>query len=113
MNSMMEYKGYRARIEYDDVEKTFNGEVWGINDSLSFEGNSVSKLTKAFHDCIENYIDFCKQCGKTPEKEFKGVFNIRINPDAHKKAALEAEQEGITMNQFVAQAIDARLEKKN
>ena len=99
MNSLMEYKGYHAKIEFDKEDNIFVGQVLGINDSLNFNGSSISELEESFHDSIENYILICRQCNKQPEKEFKGVFNVRIKPEAHKKAALEAAKEGITMNQ--------------
>ena len=73
MNSLMSYKGYRAKIEFDPEDEIFVGHVLGINDSLNFHGASVKELIQAFHDCIENYLEYCKQCGKAPEKEYKGV----------------------------------------
>ena len=112
MNSLMSYKGYRAKIEFDPEDEIFVGHVLGINDSLNFHGASVKELTQAFHDCIENYLDYCRQCGKSPEKEYKGVFNVRIRPETHRKAAFAAAAEGVTMNQFVAEAIDAYSDKK-
>lgn len=52
------------------------------------------------------------QCGKKPEKEFRGVFNVRIKPEMHRCAALEAAKEGVTMNQFVSEAIQEKLAEK-
>lgn len=109
MNSLMEYKGYHAKIDYDEEDNIFVGQVLGINDSLNFHGSSVSELQESFHNSIDNYLDYCKQVGKNPEKEFKGSFNVRIKPQAHKMAALAAASEGITMNQFVSEAIDEKL----
>lgn len=66
--------------------------------------------TQAMHDCIDNYLDYCRKIGKEPEREFKGSFNVRIKPEQHKKIALYAANEGITINQFVSRAIDDELE---
>ncbi|MBQ6550025.1 MAG: type II toxin-antitoxin system HicB family antitoxin [Lachnospiraceae bacterium] len=85
------------------------GSVLGINDSLNFHGESVKELTVSMHDCIDNYIDYCRQVGKEPEKEYKGSFNIRIKPEQHRRIALYAAQMGITINQFVSQAIDDKI----
>ena len=46
---MMEYKGYHAKIEFDDEDQIFVGQVIGINDSLSFHGSSVEELKESFH----------------------------------------------------------------
>lgn len=112
MNSMLEYKGYHASVEYDAEDNIFIGEVFGITDSLNFHGTSVSELKEMFEQCIDNYLDLCEKIGKNPDKEFKGTFNIRIPPEMHKRAALEAANQKITLNQFVLRAIDQSLESK-
>lgn len=90
INSLMEYNGYHAKVEFDQEDQIFIGYVLGINDSLNFHGESVKELTQSMHDCIDNYLDYCKRIGKDPEHEFKGSFNVRIKPEQHKKIALYA-----------------------
>jgi predicted HicB family RNase H-like nuclease len=109
INSLMKYNGYHAKIEFDQEDEIFIGHVLGINDSINFHGQSVAELTEEFHNAIENYLSYCEQAGKEPEKEFKGSFNVRIKPEQHKKIALYAANEGITINQFVSRAIDDEL----
>ena len=60
---MMEYKGYHATIRYSDEDGLLIGEVFGINDMLSFHGSSVQELESMFHQSIDlmhliNYIHF-------------------------------------------------------
>ena len=105
----MECKGYHAKIEYDQEDRIFVGHVLGINDSISFHGYSVDELACEFENAIDNYINYCNQLGKAPEREFKGSFNVRIRPEQHKKIALYAADEGITINQFVSTAIDDKI----
>ena len=64
-------------------------------------GASVAELKDAFHHCIDNYLDVCKKIQKTPDKEFKGNFNIRIPSDLHRKLALEATRHDVSLNQFI------------
>lgn len=106
MNTMLEYKGYHATIEYDADDEIFVGKVFGIADSLNFHGTSIDELKKMFEQSIENYLEFCKKVGREPDKEFKGSFNIRITPDLHRKATLAATAEKITLNQYVLRAIE-------
>ena len=35
---MLEYKGYHAKVSFDEEDALFIGEVFGINDSLNFHG---------------------------------------------------------------------------
>lgn len=106
MNSMLEYKGYHASIEFDADDNIFVGEVFGIADSLSFHGSSVEELQHMFAQSIDNYLKLCAEIGKNPDKEFRGSFNVRIPPELHKRAALAAARQKITLNQYVIKAID-------
>ena len=40
--SCMRYKGYAARIEYDEREDIFVGRVLGMRDMISFHASSVA-----------------------------------------------------------------------
>lgn len=111
MNSMLEYKGYHASVEYDAEDNILVGEVFGITDSLNFHGTSVTELREMFEQCIDNYLDLCAKINKNPDKEFRGTFNVRIPPEMHKKAALAATKQKITLNQYVMRAIDQSFRK--
>ena len=108
-SDMMQYKGYRAELAYDQRDNIFVGSVFGISDSLNFHGNSIDELEKSFHDCVDNYLYYCKQAGKIPQKEFSGNFNVRTNPAIHEKAALYASENRCSLNQVVSMAMEAFL----
>lgn len=103
----MEYSGYHARIEYSSEDKCFVGKVLGIEDTLVFDGESVAELEAMFHECVDDYLAMCREMGRKPDREFKGSFNVRITPELHRRAALAAEQRGISLNQYVIQALEA------
>ncbi len=113
MNSMLEYKGYHASIEYDAEDNIFVGEVFGITDSLNFHGTSVTELKEMFEQSVDNYLELCEKIGKNPDKEFKGTFNVRIPSEMHKKAALAAAKQKITLNQYVMRAIAQSFKEKD
>ena len=110
---MMEYKGYHASIKYSEEDKLFVGEVFGINDTLAFHGSSVQELESMFHQSIDNYLETCREFGKSPEKEYKGQFNIRIPSALHRSAALCAHERNISLNEFVTQAIQDECAKSS
>ena len=109
MKNVMEYKGYHAKFEYENEDETFVGTVLGIADKLYFEGESVDELKEMFHQSIDNYLTMCKEYGKAPDKEFKGSFNVRIDPELHKAIATRAAIERITLNKYVTNALEASL----
>ncbi|MBW2595777.1 MAG: type II toxin-antitoxin system HicB family antitoxin, partial [Deltaproteobacteria bacterium] len=52
---MMEYKRYFAKVEFDDEANIFHGEIINLRDVITFEGETVKELRKAFHDSVEDY----------------------------------------------------------
>lgn len=55
----MTYKGYSALIVYSDEDESFIGRVAGIRDILSFHGESVKGLRKAFRETVDFYLESC------------------------------------------------------
>ena len=106
MANVIQYRGYHAKIDYSSEDNMLIGSVINIRDSLHFHGNSIAEITQSFHNSIDNYLEMCEDLGKTPDKEYKGSFNIRIPQELHRKAALMAEEEGISLNQLIQNAIE-------
>lgn len=109
MSKNLEHKGYTAKIEYSYEDEVFFGTINGIVDLVTFEGTSVEELKKAFVEAVDDYLDICSRYGKEPDKEYKGTFNIRISPELHKKAAIEAGKKRISLNQIVEISISKYL----
>ena len=105
MINILEYKGYHSKIEFNISSKTLRGIIIGINDYVDFETDDLSKVEAEFHSAVDDYIEFCKEVGKEPEKEYKGAFNVRVTPALHKQLALRAEADGETLNAAVVHAI--------
>lgn len=68
MRNLLEYKGYHTKIEFDTDTMTLRGKIEGINDYIDFEAADVSDIEKEFHSAVDDYIEFCKEVGKEPEK---------------------------------------------
>ena len=105
MIDSLRYQDYTATIHYSADDEVFFGKVIGINDLITFEGISVAELKHAFKEAMEDYIETCKGIGKSPDKTYKGVFNVRVPAGLHKKAAIFALQHRITLNDFVKTAL--------
>ena len=102
----MEYKGYRAKIEYDSQEEIFHGRILGIRDVIGFHGTSMRELKKAFRESIDDYLDHCENTGKEPDREFSGKFFVRLDPAVHRSLVLEAEERGVSLNQLICERLD-------
>ena len=104
-SNCLHYKDYSGSIEFSEEDAVFHGKVVGIKALISFEGDSVSQITQDFHEAVDEYLAFCAENGLTPEKPFKGSFNVRIGSDLHRKAAVAASLKGVSLNAFVEDAL--------
>ena len=106
MTNTMTYKGYAARIDYDDEDEIFVGRIAGIRDSVGFHASSVSELRDAFHEAVDDYIETCAAIRKEPQKAYSGQVMFRVSPEVHRKAALAAELAGKSLNQWAEDVLD-------
>lgn len=113
MIDSLKYLDYTATIQYSADDDVFFGKVIGINDLITFEGTSVSELKDAFKESVEDYIETCKSLKKSPDKSYKGVFNVRVPANLHKRAAFFAMQHHISLNDFVKTAIDYAVKNES
>lgn len=107
MNNVLEYKGYHTRVSYVAETNSLRGIIEGISDFIDFETDTLSDVEKEFHSAVDDYLEFCKEIGKKPEKEYKGSFNIRIRPELHKLIAIAAFKANESINHTVEKAIEA------
>lgn len=105
----LKYKGYIGTIEYSKEDELLFGRVIGIKGLLSYEGHTGAELEVDFKGVIDDYLEDCKVENITPEKPFKGSFNVRISPDLHRGAVLKAMELNTSLNGFVSESIRAQL----
>lgn len=110
MKDILNYKNFIGSVRFSAEDKVFHGKIEGISDLITFEGQSVAELIKAFHEAVNDYLELCKEAGKEPERPFKGSFNIRIPSDLHRKAVKRATMLGVSLNQFVQKALEEKVD---
>lgn len=102
---MMEYKGYFAKVQFDDEANIFHGEIINLRDVITFEGETVEELRKAFNDSVEDYLEFCAERGEDAEKPYSGKFIVRVDPELHKTIAIQARKNGKNLNAWVNETL--------
>lgn len=102
----MHHEGYVATIDLDENAGLFHGEVVNTRDVLTFQGRTLDELRAAFADTIADYVDWCRERGKEPERPYSGAFSLRITPELHRRVAAAAARAGKSINGFVADALE-------
>lgn len=105
-NNLLKYKGYFGTVEYSIEDQCLWGKIQFINDSVTYESDSAEMMQKEFEAAVDDYIEFCAEVGKEPEKTMTGSFNVRIGPDLHKQALVRAKSDKVSLNDVMKKAIE-------
>lgn len=111
MNAMS-YKGYSARIDYDEEDEIFVGRLIGITDVVGFHADTVTDLKAAFAEAVDDYLETCRKVGKDPQKPYSGKLMFRVRPDIHAGVARAASLEGKSINQWAEEVLEDAVRKR-
>jgi predicted HicB family RNase H-like nuclease len=104
---MMEYRGYTAGpIDFNAEENTFSGTVTGLKDVIHFEGKTAKELARAFRESVDSYLKFCEETGQEPDRPYNGKILLRTEPELHRKAALRAAVQGVSLSRWISEQIE-------
>jgi len=105
MKNIMTYKGYTARIDFDQRDNIFIGKIIGIADNITFHGETVKGLRAAFQAAIDHYIADCAATGREPLRAASGKMMLRISPELHARALAVAKTAGKSLNQWAEEVL--------
>ena len=109
MNTMT-YKGYTARIDYDERDNIFAGRILGIRTIISFHGDTVDQLRAGFELAIKDYLADCKDQGIHPDKPASGKLLLRVPPEIHGRALVAAQAAGKSLNQWATEVLEQAVQ---
>lgn len=101
----MKYKGYFGRVEYDEEAEIFFGRVINIDDVITFESDSAKEIKQAFRDSVDDYLEFCTELGKEPNKPYSGKFIFRTTPELHEQIAIASAKQDKSINTWIEEVV--------
>jgi predicted HicB family RNase H-like nuclease len=107
MMNVMEIQGNKADVGFDPDIAMFRDEFLGLSGAADFYAECVAGLTAEGRKSLEVYLSVCREKGAEPYRAFSGKFNLRLDPRLHEKATIAAAAEGKSLNECVAEAIEA------
>ena len=99
------YKGYTGKFEIDLEDNLIYGVVIDIKDVITFEGKTIDEVISAFHESVDDYLEFCLQLGQQPDKSFSGKLPFRTTPENHRKIFLAATKAGKSINAWMEEVL--------
>jgi predicted HicB family RNase H-like nuclease len=101
----MSYKGYTARIEFDDEDGIFFGNILGARDIIGFHADTVAGLRHEFQGALDDYLNYCAEKGVNPEKPASGQMMLRVPPEVHSASLIAAQAAGKSLNQWATEVL--------
>ena len=104
----MQYKGYIARVEYDDSVRLLHGSVVssGGYPVSNCETADLDTLRREFHRSVDEYLAVCEERGIHPQPPFSGKLNVRLGPELHSRVAALAAQGGVSINSWIKETLE-------
>jgi predicted HicB family RNase H-like nuclease len=109
--SIITYKGYTGKIEVDIESAILHGRILDINDVITFQGKTIEDATQDFEDGVDDYLEFCAESGKDPDKPYSGKLPFRTTPDHHKLIHLAATKVGKSINAWMDEVLTQEAKK--
>ena len=106
---LMEYKGYTATVEVDLDAGILYGYVLGLTGGIDFQTENIAELRREFETSVDDYLNWCREEEREPEKPFGGKIALRIEPKLHQEAALQAAREGVRLEDWLQNAVKEHL----
>jgi len=108
---VLEYKGYHAKIIFSEDDLSLYGKLANIRDLITFESDSPVGIVEEFHEAVDDYLEFCKETGKEPDREFDGKLYVKVAPELHRSLDKAAQNAGETFDNFVEKILTDYLAK--
>lgn len=99
--NLIEYKGYYGSVNFDAEELFFYGKLEFIQALVTYEATTAKQLKKEFENAVDDYLESCEARSLEPEQPFKGSLNIRLGKELHRKIALAANSQELSINAFI------------
>jgi predicted HicB family RNase H-like nuclease len=103
-DTTIEYKGYTALIQYSEEDGCFIGKVIGISDQIVFDAPCLEEIRKTFEADVDNYIQYCRQKGREPNKPVSEIM-VPVSPLLYAKASRQAEYDGVPVRMIMEAAL--------
>lgn len=108
---LLKYGDYEGTVAYSAEDGALVGKVLHIDSLLMYHGESLSEIKENFESAVDGYLAYCARNNLTPNKPYKGSFNVRVGEERHKSIAAYAARNGISLNEAVGRAIDGILDQ--
>lgn len=108
-DNLLRHKGYSGSVEVSLEDDCLHGRLLHIDDLITYGGSTVAELRAEFEAAVDDYLAYCLETGKVPDKPYTGSFNVRIGHERHRWLVEVAAAANMSLNECVCDVIDAAM----
>ena len=105
----LHFDGFEGSAEIDTDRQVCRGKLLFIADLVTYEAESPRDLQAAFEEAVADYVATCRELGREAQKPFRGGFQVRVNPELHRAAAVRAARDDVSLNDVMVRALDCYI----
>ncbi|MBS3027963.1 MAG: type II toxin-antitoxin system HicB family antitoxin [Dolichospermum sp. DET50] len=103
---MVNYTHYTYKVTWSEEDQEFVG-LCAEFPSMSYLDKDQNAILKGITDLIKDVVTDMESNGEIvpeplAEKTYSGKFQVRITPESHRKLAIEAAEEKVSLNRYVS-----------
>lgn len=107
----MSFEHYTYRVTWSADDNEYVGLCAELP-SLSWLAESPEDALSGIRSLVDSVVKDMKKCGEEipvalAERTYSGEFRVRIPPDLHRKLAIDAQEQQISLNRLVSAKLAA------
>lgn len=106
MNATENTNHYAYRIQWSPEDAEYVGtvlEIPGLNWLDATPNGALDGIRKVTQECVDDMLKHGEQPPQAfADHHYSGRFNVRIPPQTHRRIAMEAAEEGVSLNRFIS-----------
>ena len=71
---------------------------------------AMKQVLEDLREAVDDYLAYCQDEGIEPDKSYTGVLNVRLTPAIHRQIAMLALQAGLSINAYIKEALEEKVE---
>ena len=96
---------YHYSVAWSEEDEAFIGRVSEFS-SLAAHGETLEKALREIRTAVEGVLEDLEEAGESvpmpfSKRKYSGRLNVRMPEHLHRQLAIESEQEGVSLNQWI------------
>ena len=108
-----EASDYQYTVSWSEEDQAFVGRVAEFS-SLAAHGDALEEALREISLVVEGTLEDLAESGESiPEpfstRSYSGRLNVRMSEHRHRQLAIEAQQQGVSLNQWILTKLEAPI----